>query len=184
MQALNKEDTTTASEWLNGVNGIVVEESAETLRSDPHTPVNVPCGDEDLDATLDFDTLDPSLAQFLSPDSIKDRPQSSSPVARSVPSRTHSRSPSHPVPASPFHLVSENGILPRTSSRLDTVVPPTSRIIAQSLSSKRSASLSITSPRRGPPSSLPRLMRSVTNTPPRQRRYPPRPLPSGPRCRR
>lgn len=169
MHALKAEDATTASEWLNGVNGIVVEGDAE--EPDPlfRTPGDAPGDIEDLDAALEFGELDPHLAQLLSPNSINGKSQIPSPVASRLPSRAHSRSPSHPVSTPSLHLPNGDGVPLRTSPspRLGIVIPPsTSRAIVQSSPTRRSASLSRANPIRGPPSSLPRLMRSVTTAPP------------------
>jgi len=165
--ALEVEDATTGSEWLKGVNGIVVEEGADDPDAPPRTPVNVARGDEDLDTALDFDALDPDLAELLSPNKISGKSQSPNPLASRLPSRTHSRSPSHPVVTSSLRPPNLDGISPRASPGLDPVIPPSaSRAIVQSSPTRRSASLSHANLTRGPPSSLPRLMRSVTNVPP------------------
>lgn len=167
MHALKVEDATTGSEWLKGVNGIVVEECPDDPDSVSRTPVNAACGDEDLDAALDFGALDPDLAELLSPNKINGKSQSPNLGVGHLPSRTHSRSPTHPVSTPPLRPMNGDSISPRSSPRLGVIVPPSaSRAIVQSSPTRRSASLSRPNPTRGPPSSLPRLMRSVTSTPP------------------
>ncbi|KAF8550118.1 hypothetical protein OG21DRAFT_1514447 [Imleria badia] len=170
MHALKVEDATTGNEWLIGVNGVVVEEGAEDPDPEPpsRAPGNAAPGDEDLDTALDFGALDPDLAELLSPNRINGKSPSPNPVPSRLPSRAHSRSPSHPVSTSSLRPPNgDNVVCPRTSPRLGTILAPSaSRAIAQSSPTRRSASLSHTNPARGPPSSLPRLMRSVTTAPP------------------
>ena len=170
MHALKVEDATTGNEWLKGVDGVVVEESADDPDATPIAPVNAAPGDsEDLDAALDFAALDPDLAELLSPNRINGKSPSPNTVASRLPSREHSRSPSHPVPTSSLRPPNGNVVCPRTSPRLGTLAAPSaSRAIVQSSPTRRSASLSLSraNPTRGPPSSLPRLMRSVTTAPP------------------
>ncbi|KAG8215542.1 hypothetical protein J3R82DRAFT_9202 [Butyriboletus roseoflavus] len=160
MHALKVEDATTGSEWLRGVNGIVVEESPD----DSRTPVYAACDDGDLDAAFDFGALDPDLAELLSPNKLNGKPQTPNPGASRIPSRTHSRNPvSTPSP----RPLNGDGVSPRSSPRLGIIVPPSaSRTIVQSSPTRRSASLSHANATRGPFSSLPRLMRSVTSAPP------------------
>jgi hypothetical protein len=166
MDALKVEDATSGSEWLTGVNGVVVEEGADDPDPFSRTPVNAARGDEDLDAALDFDALDPDLAELLSPNRINDKSQSPNPVFSRLP-RAHSRSPSNPVSTSSLRPPNGDGVSPRTSPRLGIVVPQSaSCAIVQSSPARRSASLSCANLARGPPSSLPRLMRSVTAAPP------------------
>ncbi|KAG9310769.1 hypothetical protein JVU11DRAFT_8618 [Chiua virens] len=168
MHALKTEDSTTASEWLQGVNGIVVEEGADDV--DPFLPAsgNALGGDEPPDATLDLGTLDPDLAQLLSPHRINGKSQSPSPSPSRIPSRTHSRSPSHPVSSLSLRPPAGDEVLPRTSPRLGVALPPSvSRTLVQSSPTRRSASLSGANATRGLPSSfLPRPMRSVTTASP------------------
>ena len=154
----------TGSEWLKGVDGIVVEEGPDPHSLAAVTPTH---GDEDLDAALDFGALDPDLAELLSPNRINGKSHSPNPVASRLPSRVHLRSPSHPVSTSLHPRNGDDTASPRTSPRLGTIAPPSaSRTILQSSPTRRSASLSRANPARGPPSSLPRLMRSVTTAPP------------------
>lgn len=163
MHALKVEDATTASEWLNGVNSIVVEGD-----TDEHDPFLRP-GDEDPDAALDFGALDPDLAQLLSPNKINGKSQIPSAIASRLPSRNHSRSPSHPVSNPSFRPPNGDGVPSRASPspRLGLAIPSSaSRAIVQSSPTRRSASMSRANPPRGPPSALPRLTRSVTATPP------------------
>ena len=167
MHALQVEDATTGGEWLKGVNGVVVEESTDDPDPFSRTPVNATRGDEDLDAALDFGALDPDLAELLSPNRINDKSQSPNPVSSRLPSRAHSRSPSHPVSTSSLRPPNGDGVSSRTSPRLGIAVPTSaSCAIMQSSPTRRSASLSCANLARGPPSSLPRLMRSVTTAPP------------------
>lgn len=167
MHALKVEDATTGSEWLKGVNGVVVEEGADDPDPLSYTPVNAAGGEEDLDAALDFDALDPDLAELLSPNKINGKSQTPNLVASHLPSRTSSRSPSHPMSTPSLRPPNGVGTQPRTSPRLGTVVPPSvSRAVVQLSPTRRSVSLSRANPTRGPPSSLPRLMRSVTSAPP------------------
>lgn len=73
-------------------------------------------------------------------------------------------------------------VCPQTSPRLGSVVAlSASRAIVQSSPTRRSASLSLSrvNPTRGPPSSLPRLMRSVTTALPSGARWTSRQLPRG-----
>ena len=166
MHALKVEDATTGNEWLKGMDGIVVEEDADDLDVTPGGPVNATCGDEDLDTALDFGALDPDLAELLSPNKINGKSQSPNPAAN--PSRTHSQSPCYPVSASSLYPPNGDPVVSqRTSPRTGTIVPPSvSRGIVQSSPTRRSVSLSRANPTRVPPSSLPRLMRSVTTAPP------------------
>ncbi|KAG6377997.1 hypothetical protein JVT61DRAFT_14795 [Boletus reticuloceps] len=168
MHALKVEDATTGSKWLKGIDGIVVEEGTDDPEPLSSVPGNAAHGDEDLDAALDFDALDPDLAELLSPNKISGKSQSSNPVASRIPSRAHSRSPSHPASTSSLHPPNgDDMVSARTSPRLGTVAPPLApRAIVHSSPTRRSFSLSRANPTRGPPSSLPRLTRSVTTAPP------------------
>ncbi|KAF9219374.1 hypothetical protein BS17DRAFT_789369 [Gyrodon lividus] len=166
MDALMIKDATTATEWLKGVNGVVVEENADDPPNPPRE-VQVTNSGRDPDATFDFGALDPDLAELLSPHRINGKSQISTPVRSRLPSRTHSRSPSHPV--APTHLSppDKDIVSPRTSPRLGSIVPPSpaSLTITQLSPTRRTVSLSRANLVRASASSLPRLMRSVTNTP-------------------
>lgn len=163
MDALKVEDFTTASEWLKGVNGIVVEGDLD--EHDPPLTTPVSARSEDPDAALDFDALDPDLAQLLSPNRINGK----SPLSSRLPSPTHLRSPSHPVSNPSLRPPNRDGHPPRMSPspRLGLAIPsPASFAMIQSSPTRRTVSLSRANPTRGTPSSLPRLMRSVTTAPP------------------
>lgn len=169
MHALKAEDATTATEWLKGVNGIVVEGDTDEPNPLLPTPGSALGDDEDPDPALDFGALDPDLAQLLSPNRINGKSQIPSPGASRLPSRAHSRSPSHAASTPSLRPPNGDGHSPFStpSPRLGLVIPPSaSRTIVQSSPTRRSASLSRANSIRDPPSSLPRLMRSVTTAPP------------------
>ncbi|KAI6143380.1 hypothetical protein BKA82DRAFT_4185545 [Pisolithus tinctorius] len=130
MDALTEKDAIRASEWLRAADGIVVEDHTDDTARDVHGP------NEDPDATLDFDVLDPNLAQLLSPHSLNGKPHRSAPLSNLKPPRVHSRSPNPPITPS-----------------------------SQSSPQRRSVSLSRSSMARPAGSSLPRLTRAVTTAP-------------------
>ncbi|KAI6022964.1 hypothetical protein BKA83DRAFT_353874 [Pisolithus microcarpus] len=161
MDALTEKDANTASEWLRAAGGIVVEELSDDTARDMQVPK------EDSDATLDFNALDPNLAQLLSPHSLNGKPLRSAPPSNLKPPRVHSRSPSSPVAPSPQVTPGAERKTPTPSPRLGTVIPPSpaSHAVPQSSPQRRSASLSRSSPARPAGSSLPRLARAVTTAP-------------------
>ncbi|KAF9236542.1 hypothetical protein BU15DRAFT_49843 [Melanogaster broomeanus] len=172
MDALMVKDATTASQWLKAVNGVVVEEK-ENADDSPSVPREAqdtnPGGDQDPDAMFNLGALDPDLAELLSPNRIKGKSQNPAFLRSRLPSRAHSRSPSQPLAATPLSPPAHDrdNISPRNSPRLGSVIPPSpaSSVIAQSSPTRRSISLSRANLAHVPASSLPRLMRSVTNMP-------------------
>ncbi|KAI6147754.1 hypothetical protein BKA82DRAFT_4143899 [Pisolithus tinctorius] len=161
MDALTEKDAIRASEWLRAADGIVVEDHTDDTARDVHGP------NEDPDATLDFDVLDPNLAQLLSPHSLNGKPHRSAPLSNLKPPRVHSRSPNPPItPSSQVTPGAERKML-TPSPRLGTVIPPSpaSHGVQQSSPQRRSVSLSRSSMARPAGSSLPRLTRAVTTAP-------------------
>ncbi|KIK78215.1 hypothetical protein PAXRUDRAFT_834667 [Paxillus rubicundulus Ve08.2h10] len=194
MDALMVKDATMASEWLQGVNEVVVEESADDPHDQPRE-MRLTNVEKDPDATFDFAALDPDLAELLSPNKINDKSQISTPVRSRLPAKPHPRSPIHSFAPTP----DKKSVSPRTSPRLGNIIPPSpaSLTVIQSSPTRRTVSLSRANLARVPASSLPRLMRSVTNAPsvagdsstgsdtpsglrgpPKRRRQPPSPLSS------
>ena len=89
MDALMVKDAVAATEWLKGVDGVVVEEGADEPQGIPGLG-----GEVDPHATFDNGALDPSLAQLLSPHRLNGKSHCSSPTSHLRP-RTHPRSPNH-----------------------------------------------------------------------------------------
>lgn len=161
MDALTEKDAIRASEWLRAADGIVMEDHTDDIAQDVHGP------NEDPDATLDFDVLDPNLAQLLSPHSLNGKPHRSAPLSNLKPPRVHSRSPNPPITPSPQVTPGAERKALTPSPRLGTVIPPSpaSHGVQQSSPQRRSVSLSRSSMARPAGSSLPRLTRAVTTAP-------------------
>ncbi|KAI6030087.1 hypothetical protein EDC04DRAFT_2869037 [Pisolithus marmoratus] len=142
MDALTEKDAITASEWLRGADGVVVEEHTDDTIQGMNPK-------EGLDATLDLDGLDPSLAQLLSPHNL------------------NGKSPYSAIVPSPQATPGAERKTPTPSPRLGTVIPPSpaSHAVPQSSPQRRSVSLSRSSLARPAGSSLPRLTRAVTTAP-------------------
>jgi len=162
MDALMVKDAVAATEWLKGVDGVVVEESADELQE-----IQGLGGEVDPHATFDFGALDPDLAQLLSPHRLNGKSHRSSPTSNLRP-RTHARSPNHFLAPSPPIAPGPEHKTPTNSPRIGAVIPPSpvSGATAQSSPQRRSISLSRTSLSRPAASSLPRLTRSVSSAPP------------------
>ena len=161
IDALMVKDAGAATEWLNGVDDVVVEESADEPQD-----IQDSRGEVDPDATFEFGTLDPELAQLLSPHSLNGKPHR--PTSNLRPPRSHLRSPSHPLAPSPHITPGSGRKTPTNSPRIGAIIPPTPvpRAAAQSSPQRRTLSLSRSSLSRPAASSLPRLTRSVTTAPP------------------
>ncbi|KAL4070065.1 hypothetical protein V8B97DRAFT_523459 [Scleroderma yunnanense] len=163
MDALMVKDAAAATEWLKGVDGVVVEEGIDDLPQ----RIRDLRGEVDPDATLEFGTLDPELAQLLSPHKLNGKSHHLASTSSIRPPRTHSRSPNSLL--APSHIVpGTERKTPTNSPRIGAVIPPSPgpRAAAQSSPQRRSMSLSRSSIARPAASSLPRPTRSVSNAPP------------------
>ncbi|EGN92060.1 hypothetical protein SERLA73DRAFT_164231 [Serpula lacrymans var. lacrymans S7.3] len=169
MDALMVKDVGMATEWLNGVNGIVVEE-ATPIPTDLMAVDDNGHGGKEADATFNFDALDPDLAALLSPNRVQGRTAPFHSSIPAVPPRSHSVTPSRgdsPQKSASQMLDSFSSPekSPRSSRDTFTYQHPSPLVSAQSSPARRSVSLSRGPSSRQSPSSLPRLMRSVTGAP-------------------
>lgn len=169
MDALMDKDATSASEWLQSVDDIVVEEGSEdTPRpSQGASPSAGTAEVVDADMKLDFGVLDPDLSQLLSPHRLNSKLPHSGLGAKTRSFWSLARHADHTLAPSAQVVRSEHKSSASASSpRLGLVIPPSSHDVAQSSPQRRSVSLSRSTLARPSASSLPRLMRSATAAPP------------------